>query len=56
MLVALNVGTLNVECWYPECLSPCSLCMCVMQVEMIAWMEKELKQGDQAVVLVTHDR
>lgn len=30
--------------------------VCVMQVEMIAWMEKELKQGDQAVVLVTHDR
>lgn len=26
------------------------------QVEMIAWMEKELKKDSMAVVLVTHDR
>lgn len=27
-----------------------------MDIEIIAWMERELKSGSMAVVLVTHDR
>ena len=30
--------------------------ICSMDVDMISWMEKELRQESMAVVLVTHDR
>ncbi len=39
-----------------SCVRVC-VCVCVSQdVQMIEWMEKELRRDELAVVLVTHDR
>eukprot|EP00983_Pelagomonas_calceolata_P023248 732728-Pelagomonas_calceolata.AAC.1 len=32
-----------------------SACMCMQDVDMISWMERELRRNELAVVLVTHD-